>query len=370
MDASSKTPVKLFRFSISLLLFVAAFLILYKYLSSLPVGNKSFGIDWHSIYRGIKGGKIRYDTGLRNPPWIALLIAPLGMLSFTESWALLSLGTLIVLMISNTQLKNRSLYLGIFLLIASFPSLRQLVDGNLELLVIAGILMLIAGRHDHNPLCFAAGILLASAKPQETWLLLFFIVLETFFRWDFKENVSYLMIVLAVTIPSMIVHGADWIQAVVGIEQRGSIMDASLISTLEKLNIPAWLIIIFWSAVLMITFYIMYRMRGTSFSREQAAYLISASLLLAPYAAGNSMLTILAIGIIPLLFSNPTLGLILLVLINIQYFFPFTFRYQWGALYSSLLFLLCYLVLGFSIRQEIPGSSRSNSSHPPQPDPS
>ncbi|MFW5772936.1 MAG: hypothetical protein ACOCZH_06380, partial [Phototrophicaceae bacterium] len=49
--------------------------------------------------------------------------------------------------------------------------------------------------------------------------------------------------------------------------------------------------------------------------------LVAAGLLLAPYAAGNSVVSVLAIGMIPLFVAAPLTGGVLLLMVNLPFLF-------------------------------------------------
>jgi hypothetical protein len=201
------------------------------------------------------------------------------------------------------------------------------------------------GYNSEKPIPLGIGILLCSAKPQESALFLFVIGIGSFLRWPFRKVCAYLAIVVIVIAPSMFIAGEEWLQAFKGIEQRGSIMDVSLVASLNRLNIPSWAILISWLALLVATLRLAF-IKGDSFSRIKAGFLISASLLLSPYAAGNSLLTVLTIGTLPLLMRHPLVGILLFATTDLQYFIPASIRFPWGATFVTLMLLLNWFVLG------------------------
>jgi hypothetical protein len=82
-------------------------------------------------------------------------------------------------------------------------------------------------------------------------------------------------------------------------------------------------------------------------TREKAAMLITASLMLAPYAAGNSFLTPFAIGIIPMWQTRRRLGWLLIALVNVQFIWQFAFRdfaYWNGGYYNTALMILIWAI--------------------------
>jgi hypothetical protein len=326
-------------------------------------------IDWSNLHIAIQNGSIRYENelGLRVPPWIVLLILPLGFLSMRASWALVALFTMIVLLISVPQTRPRwRYYLAILLLELSFPMLRHTVDGNFEGIVIAGILLALWGyrlglRPQENrqtewiaPAFLAAGALLAAAKPQLTaWFLLVF-GLTTLYTWQKRRWLRALGFTLLVVVPCMLWKGQAYITNVFAISERGSIMDVSLMAALNRMQLSSILVVMVWLFILVATMWLMWQTRPSRvnplpFSRERAGLLIAAGLLLSPYSAGNSMLTLLAIGIIPLFLKRPLLGLLLIIPINLTIFVnnPSGLAYQ--AYYTTAVLLLCWGVLAYRV---------------------
>lgn len=315
----------------------------------LPIENTSLALDWQGIWQGIRGGEVHYGTGLRNPPWSLIPILPLGLVPFRVSWALISILTVFVLLISVPRSSDRwFLLLGSLLLVTSFPSLQHIADGNLEAIVIVGIMLSLYGYNSEKPIPLAIGILLSSAKPQESAFFLLVIGMSSLLRWPFRKVCFYLAIVIVVIAPSMLIAGEEWLQAFKGIEHRGSIMDVSLVASMNRLNMPAWAILISWVVLLVLTMHLSF-IKGESLSRIKAGFLISASLLLSPYAAGNNLLTVLAIGALPLLMKHPLAGILLFATTDLQYFIPGSIRFTWGATYVTLLLLLNWFVLGINL---------------------
>jgi hypothetical protein len=144
--------------------------------------------------------------------------------------------------------------------------------------------------------------------------------------------------------------GREWIEkAVVGIPERGLIVDMSLIAVLTRLGFASWMIGLAWITVLVVTLYVSLTGQPTM-GREKAGMLIAASLSLAPYSVGNSFLTVLAIGIIPLFQKQQWLGLLLIVLTDLPLLFPTQIAYNWGANYIELLLLITWGIFCFRLK--------------------
>lgn len=340
--------------AIFLLIFATA-LFIFAF-EQFPLENTSLAIDWYAIYPAIKGGTIHYGgSGLRNPPWAVLPVLPLGLLSFRASWGLLNLLTFAVLMVSVPRKSPRWLWLtGVILLVVSFPALRHAADANFEGLVIGGILLLLSGYKKQNIWFTAIGFLLASGKIQETWLLLLVAGIFILKTWDTRQWLQLAGVGGAILGITGLWRGREWWSDFTQIPQlgQGSLMDSSLLATFHRLGLPMWLFVIIWILLAGTTLYIAVS-GGTQLTREKTGTLVAASLLLAPYAAGNSFLTVLAIGIIPLLFTQPIIATILIILVDVPYFtlaHP-TIMYHYGATYWTLLLFIAWGAMMLNVYQ-------------------
>ncbi|MFN8373305.1 MAG: hypothetical protein U0694_10580 [Anaerolineae bacterium] len=326
-------------------------------------------IDWQALHRAIRDGHISYEPGMGMyvPPWNALVAAPLGFLSMRASWALVALFTMVVLLFSVPRTRPRwRYYAGILLLEASFPALRHAVDGNFEGMVIAGILLALSGYRMglsaepqrraewYAPMLLALGVLLASAKPQLTLPFLAVLGLTTLYMWRLRRWLRALGFTLLVVLPCMLWIGQAYLTHLFSIPERGSIMDIGLTAALNRMQLPSPLVAALWLLVLGITLGLMWLTRPSRtlrlpFSRERAGVLIAAGLLLSPYSAGNSMLTLLAVGIIPLFLRRPLLGLLLIVPIDLTVLVNNPAALSLQAYYTTAVLLLCWGVLGWRV---------------------
>jgi len=351
------------------LLLLLAIGLLTRYFEQLPIEGTSLGIDWHNIYNGIRGLTLTYTSehdGLRNPPWSVLALIPLGLLSYRSGWGLMILIDIAVLIISVPYSMHRARHwLAILMLISSYPSLRQVADGNVEALVVGGVLLILYGLRKENSLLLAIGILLASAKFQETWLLLIVLGFYLFRQWQ-RWLLSGLVVVMTVML-SLLWRGREWFDALRNLPQpgQGTLLDMSLVSVLGQHNSPYLLTGSLWLALLAATVWIITKGKF-NLSRDKAGFLICASLMLAPYAAGNSLLTAFAIGVIPLLANSPAIGLMLIALTDAQYVLSADFRYYWGNAYSLALVFIIWMVLGWQIyrTKSLAGKTASTTEQP------
>jgi hypothetical protein len=297
---------------LALLLFILAF-------NNLPLGDSGVAIDWKQIWNATHGFTANYgNTELRNPPWILPLLWPITLFPLGVSWALASAATLIVLVFSVPRQNQKTWFLGTLLLVCSFPALRQVMDGNLEAFVIAGVILALWGAKYKNPWALALGILLAAVKIQETWLFLFALSTSVITIWPRRSIMKMISLVLVIAVPFILWKGNEWSYAMLHFPWPGSAIDSSLQATVARIALPLQLYWLMGGAILSITLGVLWR-RGVQFSRSEAGLLVTASLLLAPYAASNSVLTPLAVGVIPLLQRRPIFAISLVALHDLPF---------------------------------------------------
>ena len=311
----------------------------------LPIEGTGLALDWRSIWGGVRGGQPSYETGLRIPPWGAILLIPFGLLSLRSSWALITLATISGLVACVPREWGRwQRLIATILLTTSYSALRLFADGNIEVLIIVGILLMIRSLPRRNNWALAGAVLLITLKIQETWLLLIILASHVTRQWPRKLWLGAAGIVAAVCVPSLLWLGPAWWGAFAGIQQRGSIMDASILAGLARLGLPGWMAGVVW-LVLLGAIILLARKAPSLVGREWAGLLVSASLVLAPYAAGNSLVTVLAIGVTPMLAAWPIVGAVVFLLDDLKYALSGDFMFQWGALYATAQFLLIGAIL-------------------------
>jgi hypothetical protein len=215
------------------------------------------------------------------------------------------------------------------------------VDGNIEGIVIVGALLIIYGFPRLNIWALGIGILLASAKPQEVWVFLIVIGISILRQWPKQKWIPLGLLISAVVVLSLLWQGQAWWEAMVGIPERGLLVDSSLQAAFGRAGLPLWILAIVWCLLLVISVYIALKSKP-SVSRESASLLIAASMLLAPYTAGNSFLTCVALGIVPLFITRPKIGIILFVLTDLPFLATQEMRYWWGAYYWTAMLLVVW----------------------------
>lgn len=353
------------KFTALLLLAVCILISAYLFLLAfrrLPVDNTTLGLDWRTIWEGIQRGQVTYGNtrdvigGLYTPPWGILLLLPLGFLSFKDSWALFSFISTLLLILSVPRLKNNRLdFPAILLLVLSFPALRNLADGNMESLVITGIVLVMSAYNLNRPWLLAIGLLLATIKFQETWLFCLVALILILKNWSRPQLVRVFALLGGVVTFSMLLWGEAWLRALLGNPAgtpglssamgRGSLIDITLAAALSRLGVPAWLIGGAWAALFLLTLgSLFYAPPKQALGWQHATLLVASSMLLAPYLSGNSVLTLTAVGIIPLFQQNRAAGLFALLLVNLPYLANREMMFWYSSYYWSMLLLLMWIL--------------------------
>lgn len=316
--------------------------------SGLLIEDAGIAIDWKQIWRGTRGFQAQYgSTELRTPPWALPILWPLTLLPLPISWGLAVYATLVALLISVPRHEKRTHWIASAILLATtYPSLRQLTDGNLEALVIAGVLLILYALEKQHSFWLAIGILLTAAKIQASWLLLIILGVHLLRQWPRRKLLPSLGWVVAIAAPFMLWKGAEWLTAMITFPWPGTAIDSSLQATIARWGFPSMLSWVLRGAILLITIWPSIQ-RGARLNRLETGWLTSAGLLLAPYAASNSVLTPLALGVIPFLQKSPRRGIALLALFNLPYLAlgrP-ELRANWESSYWTVVLLITWITL-------------------------
>ncbi len=342
---------------LAVLLVAAAFIMFFE---RLPVEGTTFLIDWGVFWKSIQNGDVVYYSayGLRIPPWSVLFILPLGYVPLRTAWALLALATIAILVISVPRRAPRwRVRAGVILLAASFLSLRVIVDGNFEGLIVGGILLMLWGYDQRKPLPLAVGMLLATIKPQTVFLLIAVIGLYLLAHREWRFIGITAALTLAVIIPSMLWRGADWLVAFGGENNAvftGNLLDITLDAAMRRMGGFAPSIILLTRLIIMAaTLVIAWRARAR-LTRESAGLLIAASILCAPYAAGNSVLTFVAVGVIPFFLKRPLPGLLLIGLMNAALLLNSGAFVNVASYYWTVYTLLTWILLAGHVWKNVP----------------
>lgn len=320
----------------------------------LPTEGTSLGIDL--LMSAFDGGTIHYRPifGLLNPPWSMLPLIPLGLIPDKAGWGLLVFILICILILSVPRQRNRLLYwFQILLLVTSFPALRVMADAQVEGIVIAGLLLTYVAFQHEKPVLMAIGLLLATAKPQAVHIYMLILGLYILHAWQFRRWLTTGLIAGSVVLLTLLWKGAEWWVAINNFQFTNTLIDISLSGAMDRLGVPGPLAVIIWAITGIFALLLMWFSRR-DVSRIKIMFLVSTSMLLAPYTGGNTILIPLAVGVIPLMNKHPLQGILLFVLIDAGYFLNRGDLRDVYAYYWTVVLLLMWALAAFDIyRTEI-----------------
>lgn len=317
--------------------------------SAIPLENSALALDWSVFWQATHAFKLDYSSGLVfTPPWGLVMLWPISWLPLTAGWGLLSLASLGVLVASASYSSlGRQRLLVALLLGLSYPAIRQIADGNIELLVIAGSLLLLCALPRQRPWLFAFGFLLCSAKIQESWLLL---ASAAWLAWRQWPRRYFWRMSAAVALPVVLLlgwRGAAWLQAMQQFPFAGTPIDASLQAVAGRAGLPSGALEM-WVGVGLCALWVMRHASRNNLQPLSAGALLAAGLLLAPYAASNSVLTPLALAGSALLVARPVVGLLVFAAAYVPYLLMG--NVEWRLMHESDYWAaVLLLILGLSL---------------------
>ena len=326
-------------FALSLLLVAGAFIYA---ASQIKIEDSNLAYDWKIIWQSIRNGNIQYGDGLYNPPWGLLFILPLSFLPLQTGWGIWIFLTMAVLVFSvptDPKYPFWGRLLVIFALVMAYPTLRLYADANVDALIVVGIWLLVSGYRQQNSWLLALGALITTLKPQAASLLLLMLAYAGWHDLPRQVWLRAAMLIGAVVFFSLLWWGPAWFDAnfVSGLPQENGI---SLPALLNKWNLPPVAILMTQLVVAVLTLSIVMQAQPI-FSPINTALLISASLLVSPYANAHSLILVLAFGLALLLLEHPAWGILLLLL----YDAPFLSLFAGLPVYQAALSSYWTLVL-------------------------
>lgn len=349
--------ILLFQLLIAAAAFLAVLLLMVWFFMRIPTEGNTLAMDWKLIRPGVVDWDLTYspENGLRYPPWSAVLLLPLGQIPLAAGWGVVTFLTILILPLTLPREVESGIkrILGVFALVLAYPTLRTIADGNIEFLILGGLVLLEYGLYSENLILFAAGVLLAATKVQETWILLVFLPLLAGKKWSLRRGAAVVGVLALFILPAMVWKGRDWLLSMVTSPYKGSVMDSALLTVIQRLGATPAAAILAWAVVFGLTVVLGVKyVRG--YSREAVGFLTAGSLLLAPYASSNNFIIPYAFGVVPLLLARRREGALLAVLVNLPYLL-LSFRdvqYQYSALYWTLVMALAWIFFALRLRSK------------------
>jgi len=348
MKNSERNYVELLVAALSIVTVIILFAVFF---SQIPTQHNTLAMDWKTEWAAIRQGNLQYLSvdGIRFPPWSMVPLLPLGFLPMQAAWGILAGMGVMILVASVPETRPKPLYwVSVLLVVISFPTVRNIVDGNMENIVVAGVLLILMGYSSERVPILVIGLLLATIKLQEVTLLLVVLVIYVLRSWKPSTMLKAGLSITALIGLSLLWRGKGWFEAVFGLNYQkytNSIIDISLTGALSRIGITSPIVSTsLWIAIAVCSVLVAWKSRML-LTREKAGMLIAASLLTAPYAAGNSVLSVLAIGLIPYFQSNRLLGGFFILLVNLPYLWSVGTLYAYQSIFWSALVFLFWIVL-------------------------
>ena len=144
-----------------------------------------------------------------NPPWVLLMLLPLGLFSVEMAHGLLVVVTLLALV---WVMRDYGRFPWSYVLVVlSAPMLALVWLGQLEAVSLLGALLGYRAVTRRRPWLFALALLMLLAKPQETWVISLLLLIGSLRRWPLRDWLRIIGIVAVVAIGSSLAWGFDWI---------------------------------------------------------------------------------------------------------------------------------------------------------------
>jgi hypothetical protein len=357
------------------LLLAAMALLLALAAERLPAfASEVFGYDWRVISDPVRGGRWP-DYGATdafNPPWTMIGLMPLAALPLRAGWAVLATLSLTVFFASGLVLARgmgrsprASLGLGL-LAVLSFWSLRNLADGNLEALTVAGLLLAGYALRKGSPWALAGALLLLTGKYQAALFVVPALVAHIARHWPRQRVLMALGIAAAVIAPSLLAFGADWLATVApggtlstSVNRIGSNISLTALSVVPVLaGGVRWLLAAVVAATSVWVFWPAVRDPGTPTPWALAGGgLLAASLLVVPYTGLLSLAALTAVAIVPILLRSWPLGVVLVVWANAPWLTAFapgsTGQFEWSEPFQMGLVIATWAAACWLFRREV-----------------
>ena len=176
----------------------------------LAPGYDLYGLFYPAV-RDVWRGQFTYARWplFTNPPWVLLLLLPLGIFSVEMAHGLLVVITLLALV---WVMRDYRRFLASYLLcVISAPMFALVWLGQLEALSFLGAIIGYRGVTRRKPWQLALALLLLLAKPQETGVIIVLLLIGSARLWKPIEWGRIVGLVLIVLVGSSIWLGFDWI---------------------------------------------------------------------------------------------------------------------------------------------------------------
>lgn len=258
----------------------------------LPPAYDFTGVYYPAI-RDVWAGHFSYaaSPGYLNPPWALVLLLPLGVFDAALARAVLLVATHAVVVWS---LRGRRYFASAVALVAvSAPMLAIAWLGQIELFSIAGAMLGYGAVTRRSWWQFAAGLLLLLIKPQETWLIAAWLVVQSSRRWTPGEWLCILGGVATVAAITSVWLGGDWL---------GRMLNGAERYSAQWQNFSLWRLTEIWPTAVVLALIValagiaLYALWRAGVSRTGLGLAAAASNVFSPYLTAPHLIMTMSLG--------------------------------------------------------------------------
>jgi hypothetical protein len=253
--------------------------------------------DFHGVYypaaQDLAAGRFSYATspGYLNPPWALIMLAPLSWLEVDFARGLLLAVTLVVMF---RAMRDYARFKFSFPLAAiSLPLLAVVWLGQIEVFALAGAVVAYRAVQQRRAWWLASGLLLMLVKPQETWIIMVWVLLVSRRHWS---KTDWLQIILPVVIVAGVTSwwmGADWLTRLLSAPTAYAQQWQNFALYQVAANLPHGTNVALWLGVAAST---TWGIRRTGVDRGGLGLAAVSSNLLSPYLTNPQVLVTMCLG--------------------------------------------------------------------------
>jgi hypothetical protein len=253
--------------------------------------------DFHGVYypaaQDLTAGRFSYATspGYLNPPWALLALAPFGWLEAHFARGLVLAVTLAVMFWSMRDYARFKISYP--LAVISLPLLAVIWLGQIEVFALAGAMVAYRAVQQRRAWWLAIGLLLLLVKPQETWIMVIWVLLVSARHWSKVEWFKIVLPVVIVAVVTSLWLGTAWLTRLLNApavyaQQWQNFALVQLMS-----NLPRGVNVLVWLSVAVIT---VWGLRRAGVNRLGLGLAAVSSNLLSPYLTNPQLLVTLCLG--------------------------------------------------------------------------
>lgn len=253
--------------------------------------------DFHGVYypaaQDLAAGRFSYATspGYLNPPWALIMLAPLSGLDVDFARGLLLAVTLAVMFWAMRDYARRKISFPLAAI--SLPLLAVVWLGQIEVFALAGAVVAYRAVQQRRAWWLAIGLLLMLVKPQETWIIMLWVLLVSLRHWS---KVDWLKISLPVIIVAGVTSlwlGTEWLTRLLSAPTVYAQQWQNFALYQLAAELPRGMNVVLWLGVAGIT---IWGLRRAGTDRVGLGLAAVSSNLLSPYLTNPQLLVTMCLG--------------------------------------------------------------------------